>query len=310
MTDRTFRRRRGGLVNLADLDVDDQAAVELRTALTKRRFDVAEQTIARQRDANERMYYLEAAADWKSEAQFLRDWAASGSLNGRLAVAIHGLKHAWNHSTWTHGASDMARFRAEVQAAQSELMAIAKSSPKDASFFFWMIWAARALFDAELARKFYDEAVRRDPTVLANHDAALYTESPSWFGSEDAMMEFARRIAQTGPKGIGADMLIVEAHWMATLDSRNPRWKLPEVREEIVTADARNRQSPATGINLMRSHQWFAYGLWAIGEPALAKQRFAEIGNASIEHPWSSLRFGLDAIFGEFKKARKACMRS
>lgn len=310
MAERTFRRRRGGLVNLLYLELDDKVAIELRTSLAKRRFDVAEQTIARQRDPNERMYYLEAASDWSSEAEFLREWAASGSQTARLAVAIHGLKRAWNHSIWTRGPADIERFSTEVRAAKSELMSIAKASGRDASFFFWISWAARSLRDAELASKLYDEAVRRDPTVLANHVAAVYNESSAWFGSDDSMMELAHRISQSAPRGIGADMLIVEGHWLAAGDSRSARWKRPEVHEEILAADERDRQSPATGINLMRANQWFAYGLWAVGEPRLAKQRFVAIGKASNELPWSGLRFGLDAIFGDFKKARKACMRS
>ena len=309
MTERAFRRRRGGQISLVYLEIDDGPARELRAALAKRRYDVAEQTLARQSDPNERMYYLEAAADWKDEAGFLHDWAASGSINGRIAAAICGLKQAWNHSTWTHGPSDLVRFRAELELAKDELMAIAKSSPRDASFFYWLIWAARGLYDATLARKLYDEAVRRDPTVLANHVAALWSESSSWFGSEQAMMELAHRVADTGPRGIGADMLVAEAHWVAAGQVPGPKWHAHEVREAILAADARDRASPAKGINLMRSHQWFAFTLWAIGEPAKARDRFDAIGAAWNELPWHGLRFGLEALFGKYRKARKASGR-
>lgn len=309
MTERTFQRRRGGLVNLLYLEIDDQPAREIRAALPKGRFDVAEQAIARQKDSNERLYYLEAAADWHDDAPFLREWAASGSATGRLAAAIHALKRSWNHSNWTHGPKDQERFFAELRAANGELTAIAKASPRDATPFYWMIWAARALWQAERARALYAEAVRRDPTLLASHVAGLWTDAPQWFGSEDKALELARHVAATAPKGLGANMLIVEAHWHAAGLSRGERWTRPEVRDEVLAADERDRQSPATGINRMRSHQWFAYGLWAIGQPALAKDRFAAIGKASNEHPWSRARFGLDIIYSPYRKARKASRR-
>jgi hypothetical protein len=310
MAERTFRRRRGGLVNLVYLDIDDRAARELRGALAKRRFDVAEQTIAGQRDANERQYYLEAASDWRGPAPFLRDWAARGSATGRLAAAIHGLKRSWDHSPWTRGPNDLQRFQAEVRAASEQLASIAKASPRDAVPLYWMIWAARGLREATRARELYDEAVRRDPTVLANHAAALWTESPSWFGSESAMLEHARRVASEGPGGIGADALIVEAHWVLAQGPRNPRWTLPDVRAEVLEADARDRAAPATGIARVRADHWFAYGLWAIGEAALARDRFAAIGRTPTELPWGVLRFGLDGLLGDFGRARRACARA
>jgi hypothetical protein len=309
MTEREFKRRRGGLVNLLYLEIDDQHAREMRSALAKGRFDVAEQTISRQTDCNERFYYVEAAADWKDDAPFLREWAAGGSLVGRLAAAIHALKHSWNHTTWTHGPNDMPRFQIEADAANKELGAVAKASPRDATPIYWLIWAAFATGQHERAKQLYEEGVRRAPTLLATRSVGLRVAAPLPFGSQQAALDLARQIVQDMPRGLGADMLIPEAHWMVSGMKAGEYWQSPEVRDEVLDADERDRQSPPSGTNLLRSHQWFTYGLWAIGQPGKARDRFEAIRGLENQWPWSRYRFGFNTLFGEFRKASKASRR-
>ncbi len=309
MVERNFKRRRGGLVNLLYLEIDDQHAREMRAALARGRFDVAEQTIARQTDPNERFYYVEAAADWAGDAPFLRQWAAGGLQVGRLAAAIHTLKHAWNHSTWTHGQSDMARFKAMVDAANSELGAVAKASPRDATAFYWLIFAAFATGQNKRARELYEEGVRRAPTLMATRAVGLRVAAPMPFGSQQAALDLARQTAPAMPRGLGADALVVEAHWIMAGMKTGAYWQSPEVRAEVLAADERDRQAPASGVNLLRSHQWFTYGLWAIGEAGRARDRFEAINGLENQWPWSRYRLGFNTLLGEFRRARKASRR-
>ena len=236
MTERTFKRRRGGLVNLLFLEIDDQHTRELRSAVSKGRFDVAEQAIARQIDCNERFHFIEAAADWDQDAPFLREWAASGSQVGRMAVGIHTLKRSWDHATWMRGPNDMPRFKAMVAFATRELGAVAKASPREATPFYWLIWAAYATGQGRRAQQLYEEGVRRAPTLMPTHSVGVRTATTP-FGSQHASLDLARQIARDMPPGQGGDMLIIEAHWNLSDFKKDEYWQRPEVQDEVLAAD-------------------------------------------------------------------------
>lgn len=314
MDERVFRRRRGGLVNVSFIDIDDASAIAVRRAMAGRRFHEAEALIDNARNGNERVYLLEAAADWTRPLRGLDMWASSGSRTSRTVHAIHKLKLAWNHTPWTRGSVDVERFRRELDEVHRDFDALAGSSSADASFFFWFMWMARAKRDPDLARKLYAEASHRDPSIVANHSSALYSESQWWFGSDESLMALARRIAATAPSEIQPATLLIEAYKLRWTDDNgsqpSSRWKEPQTRADVIAADDHFNAHAENGICSMRARQWLAYGLWATGDFDRARPHLEAIGTAQNEHPWHRLRFRLDRFIGAYASARRACLKS
>jgi hypothetical protein len=303
------RKRKPNTPNLADTTLDDATASRARSWLRRERFEDCERLIAGAADPNDRAYYTEALADWPSESVAIRRWVAlKPSAVAQRVALIHAAKQSWNLSPWTRGQVDPAAFRQALGEVKDGMLKLAKADAQDASIFPWLQWVARGLSDPDLSRKAVAEGIRREPRLRALYSSALYSESPSWFGeSEEALLEFAKRQAAAAPRGIGACVLPIEAHWLnATMHGPGDSyWKRPDVRADALAAHASLEADPPPGVNGTRAWQGVLYALWKAGEGGAAAQHAPHVGRAPNEWPWGSVRLGLDRIFNDFYKARR-----
>tara|TARA_R110002072_G_scaffold42064_20_gene118673 strand:- start:105014 stop:105910 length:897 start_codon:yes stop_codon:yes gene_type:complete len=292
------------LANLEYLFIDNEQAKTLRNNLLNGRHQEAENFLNTLTDTNDRHYYFEAAADWNKTPAKVQEWFTSQSRPAQIASTIHRTKQAWNYSDWTYGSKDPEKFRSEINACNEQFTLLATLNPRDASFYYWRIWIARALYRADLSRELFDEALSREPGCKANASNSLFTESSWWFGSPNGLAEHARSLIPRLPAKIGAHTLLIEAHKLNSTSSPEV-WLDPGVKGDIIEANDQCIREGFQGVNGQRSRHWLAWGLSKIHEYQRAAEHFEVLlGNAPAE-PWGSMRFGLDRIFSSYKSAKK-----
>ena len=309
MKTHTFTKRRNGTPNLEYFYLDTDEARNLRQNLKAKRFQEVDSFLNTQTDTNEKMYYLEAAADWNSTPVFLQSWFSTQSQPARTVAVIHRAKCAWNFSSWTYGSSDLSKFQSEIAACKEQFEHLANFDTKDASCYYWAIWIARALYQPELARKLFEESLARNPENKANAVNSLYTESGSWFGSPETLIEYTRSLVPRLPRTIGASSLLIEAHYLNAFGNESV-WSMPDTRNDIIEANDCCLQEGFQGINGHRTRHWLAWGLTKIGEYQRAKPHFESLVGDPPAVPWGSMRFGLDRIFNNYRKARKQSLKN
>lgn len=304
----TFKKRKHNTPNLEILNIDNEPASKLRKYIRAKDFGLAEQIIAQACDTNQRTYLLEAAADWSTTIPVLIEWATTNTQTSQLVAAIHRAKMSWNHSNWTHGASNPTLFKAELDDCTIWFDRYASLNPNDASVYYWRIWLARASYNPELARTLHTDAIRTDPRNIFNASTSLYTESGSWFGNPELVLNHAHKLMAAVPREVGSTSLIVEAHYLNQFG--NPSyWSLPQVTNNILEANNLNQIKRITTITDYRAAHWFAWGLSRIDRHDLASPYFEMLTGDSPSTPWGSMRFGLDAIFSAYKKNRKKALK-
>lgn len=304
----SYVRRKNNTPNLEFLNVDNDAATELRKELKSSRFANAESILKATTESTSRTYLLEAAADWSKTPSFIRKWASLGSIESQLVLAIHHTKLAWNLSSWTRGRADLAAFQNELQSHSDWLKSYCTSNPRDASVYYWRIWIARAQNDPDHARILSEQAFSIDPSNIANASGSLYTESAWWFGDTDKVLKHAEDLSRRMPADAHAASLIIEAHYLNQLTQQSGYWDSDSVREDILNSSHQNPAQPISTIADYRSAHWHAWGLSRIQRHAEAKDYFEHLRGAPPATPWGSMRFGLDALFSVYKNDRNKAL--
>lgn len=301
-----YTRRKHGLEYLWYLNIDTPEAKQLRDNLQTGRYREVENLIDSLKDTNDRMYYLEAAADWKKTPEFLDRWFQSNSPTSNIVSLIHSTKRSFRF--WTNRASDIELFNDELKKADEGFSKHAFNFPNDASHFYWHIWVARALGTPAHARDLFNESFSRAPENKANASVSINTEGPQWFGSKIKLYEYTKFLLPQLPSGIGASSLLIEAHYLNQLEEEpdiSNYSSEKELRDDIIFVFDSCTNEGFRGSTGIRSLHYLAWGLSRINEHKLAKQIFQQINGSPPGSPWGSYKFGLDAIFSSYRSARK-----
>lgn len=301
-----YTRRKNGLEYLWYLNIDTPEAKQLRDNLQTGRYREVETFIDSIQDTNDRMYYLEAAADWRKTPEFLNRWFQTNSPTSSIVSLIHTTKRSFK--LWTNSASDRELFNEELKKSDNGFSQYAFNFPNDASHFYWHIWVARTLGAPAHARDLYNESFKRAPDNKANASVSINTEGEDWFGSRSQLYEYTKHLLTQLPSGIGASSLIIEAHY---LNQHNQESDVSnycseqEMREDILHALDNCISEGFNGSTGIRSLHYLAWGLSRINEYKLAQSVFQQIHGSPPGSPWGSYKFGLDAIFSSYRSARK-----
>jgi hypothetical protein len=159
--------------------------------------------------------------------------------------------------------------------------------------------------------------MRRSPDLRAMHASMLLSHAAKWGGSNDAMFEFARKVAWSGSNPSGAAVVLVQAHEYAFeqvepfSEASKSYWRQMSVRGDVMAADDACRSGGLRGMNGVAVRQWLAYGLWRSGEFKRGRDHFEAIGKTRCARPWDQFNGRLiNWLFGVHRKARKQCMRA
>ncbi|MBL8760053.1 MAG: hypothetical protein JNL50_02005 [Phycisphaerae bacterium] len=315
-----YSERSKGSEFLVDCNVDNADAAAARRALSRGDFDAVELFLESPTDPNERFYAFEAVADWPHDFQGIEKWAmARGSAAAVLASGIQHVKAAWDSCDGKIESATPAQARAFMnrmtQAAQL-LSAAMKDDRADATVFPWLIWAARSLDEKQLVDQTFDLALKRGPSLRAIYSSMLVSRTQKWGGSREQALDFARQHAAAAPRGIGIEILPVEAHFYCSehmepaSDDHRRYWGQEDVASDVLAADDACRSLPPDSMNTLRNRHWLAYALWLAGLTDRASAHFDAIGEVPNQLPWRPARGMLAKLRSTFRSARKECLES
>jgi hypothetical protein len=315
-----YSERTKGTDFLVDCNVDSSDAAVARRALTRGDYDAVELFLESTTDPNERFYAFEAIADWPHDFSGIEKWAMSrASAHAVLCSGIHGVKSAWSSCGGRIESATPAQAREFVNRlthAAQLLSAAMKDDRSDATMFPWLIWAARSLGERELVEQTFDLALKRGPALRALYSSMLISRTEKWGGSRERSLEFAREHARSAPRGVGVEVLPVEAHVYATehLESGSSEhrryWESDDVTRDLIEADDACGAGPPDSMNSLRNRHWLAFALWSAGQVDRARAHLEEIGEVPNFMPWRPARGMFAKHKGPFRAARKECLEA
>ncbi|MGW9376276.1 hypothetical protein ACWGVR_40405 [Streptomyces xanthophaeus] len=254
---------------------------------------------ARPGDWDERWSRLELLFELAgSDDRWLTDWRTAEPADGDAAT-VHAqllLRSAWavRGSAFAKDVpdGDMQQFMATLPSVMAAAQRAADLAPADPGPWVVMITAARAMsYSRGQFADLWRNLTRRAPHHTAAHWQALQYWCAKWGGSDELMLDFARRAVLGAPAG----SLLPGLYLHALTELRSKR---PGGDPELLTAVAARLDSVRQDHeDLPRLRHLLAHHLLRAGQAGPALEQFRRIGPYCGAAPWTADPAGPAAAF-------------
>jgi hypothetical protein len=225
-----------------------------------------------------------------------------------LLSGAHAVDWAWHARTGMPAAhvtpEQFKIFGQRLNVADELLSDAAELMPDSATPWALLLPCGTGLtVGADLMRRRFDAAIRRDPDHLPAYQAYLRDLYPRWHGSMTQMHELVTDVVASAPAGSPLHALVARVHiehWFE-LDGNRVYIQQRKVADEIVAA-ARASVLHADFQPVRARHEIaneFAMALSLAGRHAVAADVFDIIGDRVSDYPWSYLRGGAGQVFAD-----------
>jgi len=186
-----------------------------------------------------------------------------------------------------------------LRAAEFDLRRAAELDPADPTPYAELLTIACGLERThDQTRACFEQAVARDPEHWAAHLSYMSFLMKKWFGSHEAMFDFARRVAASAAPGSDLPALLVKAHlerWQAHRDmEQNPELAErylanPAVRAEVIAAYERSLANPRHRARRTTLYPSNAAALWfyLVEDAPRLRAELHRLGPATVGSLWS-----------------------
>lgn len=301
----------------SDSYCDNSYTRELRRRLSQGDYDLVDQALRDQKHPEDFAVVAEACADWEGRPQWMEDWeiADPDSPSLLLVRGINSVKLGWQARGGDWVPKNYAQFQMHLREAMQDLHAAAAAAPDDPTSWAWMIYAAKGLQEGQdVIKSLLAEAHKRSPFHRPAYSFALDAFAGKWGGSDERMLQLARRIQSAAPAGNHVLVLIPEAHveLARTAWRENGKqagadyWNSPAIADELRRANEKcfRKGAHRPTMDTPRTRAFFAYALWKAGATEYAAEHLKIIGKSS---PWAPFSPNIPFMKDSVRKARKAC---
>ena len=173
----------------------------------------------------------------------------------RTVLGAHGIAKAWDLRTAKfaqQGSQEWMRTLYDgLRSAEQFLMDAAAIDPGDSAPRYFLLQSGHSLvWDLTELTHLFKLVVDRTPDHIGAHDQILQSLCEKWYGSHEAMFDFARA-AMRGPYAEKLASLVAQAH----IEQWAYRGRDEEAYREIRTDESRAELSQAAELTLFRSGQ-------------------------------------------------------
>jgi hypothetical protein len=296
---RVLRKKMGGMPGQAPLGGPEAARV--RGDLKRGDLSSLKQLLE-QGGADDRDFFCDLRAG-KARQPLLDQWCAQepGSAVARLVRGRALVERAWDARG--HGTADSVDDRGwelffdYLKQAEQELQRAAELDAGDPTPWAFLIEVARGLQqDKEVARRRFQEAVRRDPEHWGAHSQMLSFLCKKWHGSHEEMFDFARRASSQAGEGSDLGTLVIKAHierWLYYSfddDKKGAAGYLKDAAavQECQAAYARSLASAQLRVrrSTILARNTAAMWFFLVRDKQHLRLEIPHIGNAYSNYPW------------------------
>ncbi|MFD3700595.1 hypothetical protein ACFWUZ_31465 [Streptomyces sp. NPDC058646] len=234
----------------------------------------------------------------ESDDRWLTDWRTAEPSDGDAATvdAQQLLRRAWavRGSAYAKDVpdGDMRQFMATLPAVMAAAQRASELAPADPGPWVVMVTAARAMgYSRGQFGDLWRNLTKRAPHHTAAHWQALQYWCAKWGGSDELMLDFARRAALGAPAG--STLPGIYLHALAEL-----RTKWPAADPQLLLTVAERLDAVREDHEgLPRLRHLLAHHLLRSGQPAAALEQFRRIGPYCGAAPWNTDPAGPVAAF-------------
>ncbi|MEE1792774.1 hypothetical protein PUR28_18750 [Streptomyces sp. BE308] len=298
----TLGRWTGRPVARVDKDSGDPDARRVREAAEAGDWATVRDVLDARPESEDRTGLLWAVGDVAGTERWITDVVAAEPQAPlpRLVAAVRHISWAWEARTGARAShvsqEQFQLFHDRLATAETWLYEVAECEPGWTSPWYALQVTGRGLqVEADVARRRFEAAVRRDPHHLGAHQQRLQQVCEKWGGSHEDMHAFARASAFAAPGGALLGQLVAVAHlehWLA-LDS-GPDFRYigrPEVVASLAEAADHSIRHPdfVRGRGWLQVYNTFAMAFSLAGDVASARECFRATEGRVTEFPWNYL---------------------
>ncbi|MFC9863022.1 MULTISPECIES: hypothetical protein [unclassified Streptomyces] len=298
----TLGRWTGRPVARVDKDSGDPDARRVREAAEAGDWATVRDVLDARPESEDRTGLLWAVGDVAGTERWITDVVAAEPQAPlpRLVAAVRHISWAWEARTGARAShvsqEQFQLFHDRLATAETWLYEVAECEPSWTSPWYALQVTGRGLqVEADVARRRFEAAVRRDPHHLGAHQQRLQQVCEKWGGSHEDMHAFARSSAFAAPGGALLGQLVAVAHlehWLA-LDS-GPDFRYigrPEVVASLAEAADHSIRHPdfVRGRGWLQVYNTFAMAFSLAGDVASARECFRATEGRVTEFPWNYL---------------------
>lgn len=305
-----------------DVSLGDTQVARLRAELAFGDYRSTQRTLDECNNFEDRWFYIQALSNWPGQPRWMDNWVEKEMKVSAIPWLIRGvqlIQRAWDlqikgDKIFTVGENERSVFQEKLQRAEQDLQMAAWLDPSDPTPWAYLIKTGLGLSVGakELENRFI-EACQRDPEHRYAHAFMMQSLSEKWGGLHAMMFDFGRKVTSEAKEGSPLHTLIADMHierWLFYLAENSPEiakgyFRKQEVFREITKAAIHSIQSiHYRKTKLTPFYQnLFAFCFWQIGNKALARREFQNIGRNITDIPWIYFN---DPV-GEFTRACQEC---
>ena len=215
-------RRGSKWLGASDSYVDNEFTRAVRARVKSGDFLAAEDAIRMQRHPDDLAFVVEAMADWDVVPEWFDGWIEErpDSFVPRMVRGIFYLKWGWHARGMKWKAKNVGRFLERLEMADNELQRAAAMEEKDPISRAWLVYTAMGLgLPKPVALERFEAAIARWPANRPAYSFIVTCFAEKWGGSDEKMLEIARRGSASAPAGKSVHTVIAEAHLEAVQPS-------------------------------------------------------------------------------------------
>jgi hypothetical protein len=303
-----------------DITLGDTQVARLRAELAFGDYRGAQRLLEGCNNSEDRWFYVQVLSNWPGQPRWIDTWIEKEMKNSACPWLIRGvqsIQRAWelqqkDNKIFTVGDNEKAIFQEKLQRAEQDLQMAAWLDPSDPTPWAYLIKTGLGLYvGAKEIENRFREACQRDPEHRPAHSFMMQSLSEKWGGLHALMFDFARNTVVQAKEGSPLHTLIAEAHverWLFYLAENSPEMAKAYFRkQEHVREITKSAIHSIQSIHYRKSkltpfyQNLFAFCFWQMGNKAMARKEFQNIGLNVTDVPWIYFN---DPI-GEFTRARQ-----